>query len=59
MRAFYLLFPILDAPRPELSWTHYRLLLRVDKPEARGFYEAEVVNAGWSTRKLERQWEYL
>lgn len=55
MRAFYLLFPILDALRPELSWTHYRLLLRVEKPEARAFYEAEAVNAGWSTRELERQ----
>ncbi len=35
MRAFYLACPILDALRPELSWTHYRLLLRVDNPEAR------------------------
>ena len=55
MRALYLTFPILDALRPELSWTHYRLLLRVDKPEARAFYEAEAVNARWSTRELERQ----
>jgi predicted nuclease of restriction endonuclease-like (RecB) superfamily len=38
MRSFYLAFPILDALRRELSWTHYRLLLRVDKPEARAFY---------------------
>jgi len=55
MRAFYLSYPIFDAVRPELSWTHYRLLLRVDKPEARAFYEAEAVNARWSTRELERQ----
>ncbi len=55
MRAFYLLYPILDALRPELSWTHYRLLLRVEKPEARAFYESEAVNARWSTRELERQ----
>jgi AcrR family transcriptional regulator len=34
MRAFYLLWPILDALRQELSWTHYRLLLRVERPEA-------------------------
>ena len=39
----------------ELSWTHYRLLLRVDNPDARAFYEAEAVNARWSTRELERQ----
>ncbi len=55
MRAFHLCYPILDALRPELSWTHYRILLRVEKPEARAFYEAEAVNARWSTRELERQ----
>ncbi len=55
MRAFFLAYPIFDALRQELSWTHYRTLLRVEKPEARRFYEAEAVNAGWSTRELERQ----
>ncbi len=44
MRSFYLAYPILDALRRELSWTHYRLLLRVEKPEARAFYEVEAVN---------------
>jgi DUF1016 N-terminal domain len=55
MRAFYLAFPKLDAVRRELTWTHYRQLLRLEKPEARAFYEAEAVNARWSTRELERQ----
>ncbi len=55
MRAFYLAYPICDALRPELSWTHYRLLLRVEKPNARAFYETEAVNSRWSTRELERQ----
>ncbi len=55
MRAFYLGFSNCDALRRELSWTHYRLLLRVEKPEARAFYEAETVNSRWSTRELERQ----
>jgi len=55
MRAFYLGFSNCDALRRELSWTHYRLLLRVEKPEARAFYEAEAVNSHWSTRELERQ----
>lgn len=55
MRALYLAYPILDAVRRELSWTHYRLLLRVEKPDARAFYEIEAVNARWSTRELERQ----
>ena len=42
MRAFYLAYPIVDALRPQLTWTHYRLLLRVEKPEARAFYEIET-----------------
>ena len=55
MRSFFLSYPIRDALRRELSWTNYRLLLRVDKPDARTFYEVEAVNARWSTRELERQ----
>jgi len=55
MRSFYLSYPNLDAVRRELSWTYYRILLRVEKPEARAFYETEAVNARWSTRELERQ----
>ncbi|POZ53833.1 DUF1016 N-terminal domain-containing protein [Methylovulum psychrotolerans] len=35
MRLFYQAFPNCDALRHELSWTHYRLLLRVDTPKAR------------------------
>ena len=40
---------------PNLSWTHYRTLLRVDKPEARAFYEIEAIENRWSARELERQ----
>jgi len=38
IRQFYLTYPIRDALRLELSWTHYRILMRVEKPEARSFY---------------------
>ena len=55
MRAFFLAYPIRDAVRHELCWTHYRFLLRVEDPDARAFYEAEAVNARWSTRELDRQ----
>jgi len=55
MRAFYLAYPILDAVRRELSWTHYRLLLKVDRPEVRLFYMEECISAGWSTRQLEQK----
>ena len=40
---------------PNLSWTHYRMLLRVDKPDARAFYEIEAIKNNWSARELERQ----
>ena len=55
IRKFYLTFPICDALRHELSWTHYRLLLRVEKDDARSFYMIESINNNWSTRELERQ----
>ncbi len=55
MRAFYLSFPIRDALRSELSWTHYRLLLRMDSPTARQWYVQEATEQNWSTRVLERQ----
>ena len=38
-----------------LSWTHYRRLLRVSRPEARNFYEIEASRNAWSAREMERQ----
>jgi hypothetical protein len=55
IRQFYLTFPIRDALRPELGWTHYRLVLRVSDVKARNFYIEECVKSRWSTRQLERQ----
>jgi predicted nuclease of restriction endonuclease-like (RecB) superfamily len=40
---------------PNLSWTHYRTLMRVEQPEARAFYEIEALKNNWSARELERQ----
>jgi len=55
MRKFYRTYPILDAVRQELSWTHYRSLLRVENTAAREFYASETIANGWSTRALDRQ----
>ncbi|OXS16196.1 hypothetical protein CGX12_05085 [Zobellella denitrificans] len=55
MRRFYQAFPIRDALRPELSWTHYRTLLRLENPAARSWYTQEAINQSWSARALERQ----
>jgi predicted nuclease of restriction endonuclease-like (RecB) superfamily len=55
MRAFFQYFPNWNAVRSELSWTHYRLFLRVDTPEARWWYMQEAAAQNWSTHVLERQ----
>lgn len=55
MRQFYLTFQNRDAVRSELSWTHYRSLMRVNDEAAREFYLEETVRSGWSSRQLDRQ----
>lgn len=55
MRRFYQAFPIQDAVRPELSWTHYRRLIRIDNPRARDWYLQEAIDQNWSARALDRQ----
>ena len=55
MRLFYLAFPIRDALRHELSWTHYRSLTRVPDPIAREWYMNECIASSWGTRVLDRQ----
>ena len=55
MRQFYLAFPNIHALRDQLTWTHYRLILKVQNEKARQFYIDECVKSNWSTRQLERQ----
>jgi len=64
MRQFFLSFPdkepgegarIRYTLRSELSWSHYRLLMRLGSEAARAWYMNEAADAGWSVRALERQ----
>jgi len=55
MRQFYLAFQNYHSLRDELSWTHYRYLLKVENEKARQFYLDECAKSNWSTRQLERQ----
>lgn len=55
MRKFYLTYTKCDALRPELTWTHYRILMHVENEKAREFYLHEAIEGNWSTRQLERQ----
>lgn len=54
-RQFYQVFPNWNAVRSNLSWTHYRSLVRVENPKARQFYLEEAIANGWGTRALDRQ----
>ena len=55
MRSFYLAFPNWNAVRTELTWTHYRSLVRVENEVARNWYMQETVSQTWSSRQLDRQ----
>ena len=55
MRQFYILYPKQDSVSLELSWTHYRHLLKVEDERARIWYMNETAKENWSTRALERQ----
>jgi predicted nuclease of restriction endonuclease-like (RecB) superfamily len=49
----------LPVVHPELSWTHYRLLLKVERPDLRQFHLDECIAANWSTRQLKRQIKFF
>lgn len=56
-RKFYLYFPdeqIVNACVHNLTWTHFRSLLRVQDEEARLWYMKEAADEGWNYRTLDR-----
>ena len=56
-RQFYLTYPDSKncyALRSKLTWTHHRLIMRVEKPDAREYYMKECEAQNWSSRVLER-----
>jgi len=55
MRQFYTEFPIRDTLCLELSWSHYRLLMKINNTPRREFYLKECAESNWSVRQLERQ----
>lgn len=55
MRKFYTIYPIRDTLCPELSWSHYRVLIRIEDKTVRDFYTDECAKSMWSVRQLERQ----
>ncbi|MCR6544150.1 PDDEXK nuclease domain-containing protein [Dehalobacterium formicoaceticum] len=55
MRQFFKTFPNRAALWHELSWSHYRLLMKLEDDSRREFYGRECVESAWSVRQLERQ----
>jgi predicted nuclease of restriction endonuclease-like (RecB) superfamily len=55
IRQFYVTFQKRHALRDKLTWTHYRMIMRVEDPRAREYYLEECDRGNWSTRQLERQ----
>lgn len=55
MRQFYEVYPKWNTVCSELSWSHYRLLMRIKEQEKREYYQKECVACAWSVRQLERQ----
>ena len=54
-RQFYRLFPIVNALRSQLNWTQYRMLIQIDDPDKREYYELESVNNNWTARETKLQ----
>ena len=55
MRQLYLTFPILHSLSGELTWTHYKVLIRIDNLDKRAFFIAESIKNAWNVRQMERQ----
>lgn len=55
MRQFYMTFPKSHTLCDQLSWSHYRLIIKLKSEQAREYYIQESVASNWSVRALERQ----
>ena len=54
-RQFYRVYPIASAVRTQLNWSQYKLLIAIDDPDKREYYELESINNAWTGRETERQ----
>lgn len=54
-RQFYRIYPIASTVRTQLNWSQYKMLISIDDPDKREYYELESVNNAWTARETERQ----
>ena len=55
MRKFYTTFPIVDALRPQLTWTHYRYILPLKNANERKYYIIQIILNNLSSRELQKE----
>ena len=55
MRKFYTTFPIVDALRPQLTWTHYRYILPLKNANERKYYINQIILNNLSSRELQKE----
>lgn len=48
MRQFYLMYPIWNTVCTELSWSHYRTLIKIQEQHIRDFYMEEAIKGNWN-----------
>ncbi len=54
-KQFHKTFPIVNALRSQFTWTHFKILIRIENQDKREFYIAEAEKNNWTARQLERQ----
>ena len=54
-RQFYRTYPIAHTLYAQLNWSQYKLLVSIDDPDKREYYELESINNAWTFRQLKRQ----
>jgi predicted nuclease of restriction endonuclease-like (RecB) superfamily len=58
-RQFYRLYPIAHTLRAQLNWSQYKMLVAIQDPNKREYYELESVNNSWTARETKRQIDSL
>jgi len=55
MRQFHLAYPKVNAPRSQLTWMHYRTLMRLPDEQRAFYYERLTMTGRWGSRELDKQ----
>jgi len=51
---FYRVYEIVGSVSPQLSWTHYRYIIKIGNEKERAFYQHKTIIHSWSVRELQK-----